>query len=118
MQVQTNPQTFPVKRAQFHPEATRLQKMTLPVGTILGIDIDDHHTHPQCNFNMVRELVEDGIAIAAPNGALTLTQPWTGSVSSSAVMVKGKGQNGWTYWTVDEPGTPFHGQLIDEVRNQ
>jgi hypothetical protein len=99
MQVQTNPQTFPVKRAQFHPEATRLQKMTLPVGTILGIDIDDHHTHP-------------------PNGALTLTQPWTGSVSASAVMVKGKGQNGWTYWTVDEPGTPFHGQLIDEVRNQ
>lgn len=67
---------------------------------------------------MVRELVEGGIAIAAPNGDLTLTQLWTGSVSASAVMVKGKGQNGWKFWRVDEPGTHFHGQLIDEVRNQ
>lgn len=92
--------------------------MTLPVGTILGIDINDYHTHPQCNFNMARELVEDGLAVVGPNGDLTLTRPWTGSVSASAVMVKGDAQNGWTFWTVEEPGNPFDGQLIDAVRNQ
>lgn len=118
MQVRTNPQTFPVQHAQFHPEATCRQKMTLPVGTILGIDITDHDTHPQCNFKMARELVEDEGAVMDANGHLTLTRPWTGSVSACAVLVKGGSQGGWTFWTVEEPGTPFHGQLIDEVRNQ
>jgi len=91
--------------------------MTLPHGTILGIDINDHQTHPQSNFNMARKLVEDEFAVMGANGHLLLTSSFTGSVSACAVLVKGRSQSGWKFWIVNEPANPFHGQLIEEVRN-
>ncbi len=92
--------------------------MTLPAGSILRIDINDHHTHPQSNFKMARKLLEHGTVVEGPNGTLILTQPWSGSVSACSVLVKGCAQNGWKFWQLEEPGHLFHGHLIDELRNR
>jgi hypothetical protein len=92
--------------------------MTLPAVSIFRVDINDHHTHPQSNFSMAREFSDNGTAVEGPNGSLTLTNPWSESVSACSVLVKGCAENGWNFWQVEEPGHLFHGHLIDELRNR
>lgn len=117
MQILTPPNVHPVQSAEFNPDAVLHQTVTLPAGTLLQIDVTDFDTHPQCNFNMARELVRNACAIENANGQWVLTQPFTGSPSACKVLVSGKAGNGWTFWHINEPGHPLHGQVIDELRN-
>lgn len=118
MPIITTHNVHPVQSAYFNPEAALHQKVTLPAGTLLQIDVTDFDSHPQCNFNMARELMETGGAVRNENGLLVLTQQWSGSVSACSVLVKGCAQNGWNFWQVEEPGHLFHGHLIDQLRNR
>jgi hypothetical protein len=115
--ITTPPNVYPLQSAYFNLEAALHQKMTLPTGTLLHIDVTDFDSHPQCNFNMARELVDDGGTVENANGQWVLTQPFTGSPSACKVLVSGTAGNGWRFWHINEPGHPFHGQVIDELRN-
>lgn len=117
MQILTPPNVHPVQSAVFNPEAALHQKVTLPAGTLLKIDVSDFDTHPQCNFNMARDLMENGLVVLNENGLLVLTQPFTGSPSACKVLVSGTAGNGWNFWHINEPGHPLHGKVIDELRN-
>ena len=115
--ITTPPNVQPVQSAEFNPDAVLHQTVTLPAGTLLQIDVTDVNSHPQCNFNMARELVEDGSAVGNDNGEVVLTQPFTGSPSACKVLVSGTAGNGWNFWRINEPGHPLHGKAIDELRN-
>ena len=101
----------------FDPAAPGLQQVTLPAGTLLQIDVSDFDSHPQCNFNMARGLVEDGGVVENENGLLVLTQPFTGSPSACRVLVSGMAGSGWDFWHINQPGHALHGQVINELRN-
>lgn len=117
MQILTTPNVQPVQSADFNPEATLHQKVTLPAGTLLQIDVNDFETHPQCNFNMARELVRNACAVENENGQWVLTQPFTGSPSACSVLVSGTAGSGWNFWHINQPGHPLHGHKIDDLRN-
>jgi hypothetical protein len=117
MEIITPPNVHPVQLAEFNHEANLHQKVTLPAGTLLQIDVTDFDSHPQCNFNMARELVEDGVAEENENGLLVLTQPVTRSPSACKVLVSGAAGNGWNFWHINQPGHALHGQVINELRN-
>ncbi len=116
--ITTPPNVHPVQSAYFNLEAALHQKVTLPTGTLLQIDVTDFESHPQGNFNMARELVEDGSAVGNDNDEWVLTQPFTGSPSACKVLVSGTSGSGWNFWRINEPGHPLHGQVINELRNR
>ena len=117
MPIITTHNVHPVQSAYFNSEAALHQTVTLPAGTLLQIDVTDFDSHPQCNFNMARELAEDGCAVENDNGKWVLTRPFTGSPSACKVLVSGTAGNGWNFWRINEPGHPLHGKVIDELRN-
>jgi hypothetical protein len=122
MQILTPPHVHPVQSAvlmpdHFDPAAPGLQQVTLPARTLLQIDVSDFDSHPQCNFNMARELVEDGGVVENENGLLVLTQPFTGSPSACRVLVSGMAGSGWNFWHINQPGHALHGHKIDDLRN-
>jgi hypothetical protein len=116
MRIQTPTSFLPVIQAEFESDDSRNFNTTLPTGTPLNIDPQDFHSHPQSNFRIARALMEQGAA-DYEDGQLKLIQPYTGSLSGCAVLVKGSATNGWTFWKITEPDHPLAGCLVDEVRN-
>jgi hypothetical protein len=90
--------------------------VTIPAGTPLQIDLDDHNSHPQSNFNQARRFKDEGL-IGEQNGRLECLMDLTDlSPSAAWVLISGTAGSGWTRFIIREPGHPLDGSLINELR--